>query len=253
MSVYLYGMIRRPRGSAGRASLGTGIGDPPVPVRLLGYRDLAAVVSALTSDLDESADVRTLRRDLAAHNQTVNRILNGHTVLPAGFGMAFPDEQALIEGLLEPEYPRLLKTLNQLTGKVELAVRAEYVEEQIIARVIREQPQLAANAHTTSGYHQRIELGRQLASAISDCRQSDWQRLLDALLPVCADVAITDSNSDLTVLRASFLVPGGNLERFDRILQQLQQEAGSCMRLACVGPLPPYSFVDLRAGAGASR
>jgi hypothetical protein len=51
------------------------------------------------------------------------------------------------------------------------------------------------------------------------------------------------------VLRASFLVARREVERFDRTLDAIQAEAGKAMRLSCVGPLPAYSFVDVRVGA----
>ena len=48
------------------------------------------------------------------------------------------------------------------------------------------------------------------------------------------------------VLNASFLVHRPALPEFDRALAKVQAGVTNRMTLDCVGPLPPYSFVDLR-------
>ena len=52
--------------------------------------------------------------------------------------------------------------------------------------------------------------------------------------------------SDLMVLNASFLVEQKALPKFDRVLEKLNTEAGDLIQFDCVGPLPPYSFTELR-------
>ena len=52
--------------------------------------------------------------------------------------------------------------------------------------------------------------------------------------------------SELMILDAAFLVAADRLERFDRELDATAAEEAGLMRFNCVGPLPPYSFVDLR-------
>jgi hypothetical protein len=47
-------------------------------------------------------------------------------------------------------------------------------------------------------------------------------------------------------LNASFLVERAKLKKFDRRLEKLQAAAGHRLKFDCVGPLAPYSFVDLR-------
>jgi hypothetical protein len=52
--------------------------------------------------------------------------------------------------------------------------------------------------------------------------------------------------NELMALNASFLVERAKLPAFDRELEAIHAEAGYRLKLDCVGPLPPYSFVDLR-------
>ena len=252
MSTYLYGVIRRP-GPASRLTqqvLATGIDQPPSAVSWLAYKDAAAVVSDVNAgEIGEAAGIRALRRDMIAHTEVQNRILRVRTILPARFGILFPERQSLIDDFLAPEYERLVEQLNRLKGAVELKLRVDYVEEQILQEIAAEQPQLVASGNGGS-YHRRIEIGRRIAGAIRQKRDDDRQLLLDALSPIPRDVSTADPASDQAILRASYLVDRKALPKFDEAIQRLEEQAGPRMRLACIGPLPPYSFVDLRVSVG---
>lgn len=66
------------------------------------------------------------------------------------------------------------------------------------------------------------------------------------LNPVIRDARIGKPLTDLMVLNASFLVGRAMLPKFDRTLEIATRETRDRMTFDCVGPLPPFSFVDLR-------
>jgi len=252
MGTYLYGITRRDVPvSVGKG----GVGDPPAPVRRVRYGDLAALVSDVDDDMvGEAAGVSGLRRDMAAHSDLLNRLIEETTVLPVRFGVIFPEDRTLIEDLLDPEHDQLLAYLDRVAGAVELSVRADYKEEAILAEVVREQPRLASgNPSRRSGsrtsFDARIEAGRRIAHAIRTKRDQDQQWLLQRLSPTARDVAVSDAASELAVLAASFLVDRRKLKQFDQALERVHEEVGDLMSLSCVGPLPPYSFVAVRFAA----
>jgi len=70
--------------------------------------------------------------------------------------------------------------------------------------------------------------------------------LLEALWPVVRDVRTRKPLTELNVINASFLVERKGLKKFDRRLEEIHAREGKRMQLDCVGPLPPFSFVDLR-------
>jgi len=243
MSTYLYGVVRPPQRMP-RSVLGGGVGDPPGEVYLLRHDDLAAVSSAVEAEaIGDSAGIRGLRRDMAAHAQVLNRMLALGAVLPARFGVVFPGDDQVTSRLLEPQYEELIRQLDRVDGAVELKVKADYVEEQVLREVVTAQPQLAVSG---GAYQQRIDAGRRIAAALQSRREHDRLSLVERLAPLARDVTQHPAASDMNVLNASFLVNAATISRFDRRLAEVQEEAGSVIRLDCVGPLPPYSFVDLR-------
>src|SRR4051812_33109589 len=100
MSTYLYGVIRQPSANSKLTSnaLGNGVGDPPVPGRMIEHRDLAAIVSSVDFPIGPEAGAKALRRDMAAHSALQSRVLSIRTILPARFGMLLPNDRTVIDG-----------------------------------------------------------------------------------------------------------------------------------------------------------
>jgi hypothetical protein len=255
MNVYLYGIARWPVPWDKKPdALGAGVGEPPRAVKVVRHRALAALVTPIDADsVGAGRGVRGLRRDMRAHADVLNRAVGlGASVLPVQFGVLLPDEQSLVKELLEPRYRPLDAHLERLSGAVELTVKVDYVEEQALGEVVAEAPQLSRQARALAGrgsstaYQSKIELGRRVAEALRAKRQRDARAIVNALAPAVADVQVKDPGADTVVLRASFLVARENLPKFDKLLEKLALGTESRMRFDCVGPLPPFSFVDLK-------
>lgn len=252
-NVYLYGIVRWPvPGGLTALRTAAGVGDPPSSVRVIRSGDLAALVSDVSAAGMSAQGVRGMRRDMKAHSSVLNALAAKVTVLPARFGVVLPDEGALIAEFLDPRRRALEEFLEQLDGTVEVTLRATYIEEQVLRELVSARPELAAGRGARRGRsasmatESRIELGRQIAAAIKDLQDQDARWLLDLLNPVIRDARIGKPLTDLMVLNASFLVGRAMLPKFDRTLEIATRETRDRMTFDCVGPLPPFSFVDLR-------
>ena len=89
-------------------------------------------------------------------------------------------------------------------------------------------------------------MGQRIAAAIHANQDRDARWLVQSLTSVVRDVRIGKPLNDLMVLNASFLVDRAMLPQFDRTLEKVDAQVGHRMQLDCVGPLPPYSFAELR-------
>jgi len=234
MGLHLYGIVSP-------AEMGQ------TPVRLVRHRDVAAAVRAAADDAPGP-----LRDAMAAHADVLHRLAASATVLPARFGIVFPDADTLLRSLLRPQYEALSTELRRLRNTVEAALRVTYHEEVILAEVLRAQPRLRA-ALTGRGRRpvldDRISLGQRIAGAIQRMKEQDARQILARLAPLCRDAALEETGMDLAVLRGSFLLDRDRLGPFDRAVDALQAEGAPRLQVGCVGPLPPYSFVRVRLGA----
>ena len=253
-SAYLYGVVRWPlpwadSAAAVSASLGAGVGDPPAGITPIVYKDLAALVSRVhAASIGSGQGVRGLRRDMRAHANVLNRLVAlGGTVLPAAFGLIFPRGELLSERFLLPQYKSLAAHLARLDDAVEVTLKVALAEDVAIREAVAESPQLArATGRPAQSLDAKIELGKRVAEALRAKRRDEGRRVLNALSPVVRDVKLKESGADTVVINGSLLVSRRQLPAFDKTLAQVSRSERGRMQFDCVGPLPPYSFVDLR-------
>jgi hypothetical protein len=248
-AAYLYGIIPWPspwaKSGDVAAALGAGVGDPARPIEAVPYQGLAALISRVNpASIGSGQGVRGLRRDMRAHANVLNRVVSlGATVLPAAFGLLFPRGDLLSERFLQPQYAALAAHLKRLADAVEVTLKVAYVESQAIQEVVAQNPQLARPAKSLEA---KIELGKRIAEALRAKRERDADAIVAALKPAIREARLNDPGADARVLNASFLVPRARLPKFDGVLEELSRDARGRMTFDCVGPLPAYSFVDLR-------
>src|SRR3954465_3630302 len=148
---YVYGVAR----SDVAPSVGAGVagGD----VRLVRHRGIAALVSDVPS-----AGGRARARDLLAHSDVLQSAFAAGTVLPLRFGTVFADDDAVANELLGDRHDALERLLDELDGTAELSVRASYVEEAVLAEIVREDARVARLRAAS----RNVELGEAVAAAL---------------------------------------------------------------------------------------
>lgn len=256
-SWYLYGIVRSPLAKTRKAALGIGVGDPPAKVKSVSHQQIAAVVSEVSSDAPPGAQVRGLRRDMTAHTSVLERLMAHTTVLPVRFGVCIPSRHELVENILRSQYDWLDQQLERLAGAVELTLRITYKEDEVLRELQQQQPVLSG-AGRLSGtrryqrvtYSDQIERGQRIAAAVQVKREQESQALVAHLRPLAREVAVSRPPSDMTVLKASFLVDRQSVEQMDQAIESLYKKMKRLADFEYVGPLPPYSFASMRLPYG---
>ncbi len=240
--LYVYGIVRD---DDVRAPTVPGVAGADVGVVRSGK------LAALTSTVADPK-VRARRRDLMAHSDVLSGALERGTVLPLQFGIVFEDADAVTSELLEQHHDELERLLGELDGRVELSVKAFYVEEAILGEIIRDNRRVARLREATrtgseaATYGARIELGELVAAELRSRGQRDGAAILDRLGPLAVDVKLADEPVEHEVLRASFLVERKKLKAFDEAMNDIARSQDGRMRFKYLGPLAPHSFVSFR-------
>jgi hypothetical protein len=227
---YVYGVVR----SDLAPSLGAGVAG--AEVRLVRQRGLAALVSDVPS-----TGVRARRRDLLAHSDVLQSAFATGIVVPLRFGTVLVDDAAVATELLGERYDELQSLLDALEGTAELSVRACYVEDEVLAEIVRDDARVA---RLRSGSRD-VALGEAVAAALAARRERDASAILAQLEPLVRDLVIDESREPYDVLRASFLVDRRQLPRFDQAIESVARDRAGAVLVRCVGPLPAHSFVQL--------
>jgi hypothetical protein len=242
--LYVYGVL-----SAAAAAAHEGVnGVNGGAVLRLTFGDLAVLVSAAPA-----TPVARTRRNLLAHTAVLERTIPDTTVLPLRFATVAPDE-ATLATCIEANREAFHAALHDIDGQVELGVKAiwrrgliftDIVERDSGLRQLRDRLRSRPPSET---YYERIELGRRVEAALSECRGAEANAILDELLPLSQRNAELRLNDDDMVLNRAFLVRRDMEPRFDAAMQALANRFENRMEFGYIGPVPPFNFVTLQAG-----
>jgi hypothetical protein len=241
-AVYVYGVGRAPEVRPGGSGIGGSAIEPIV------HRDLAAITGKVRTP------VRARRRDLLMHTEVLQRQFANGTVLPFRFGTVLATPEAVVAEVLAPRYDNLSRRLEELDGSAELTVRAFYVEDAVLADIVRTTPRIARlreasrKMSATAGHPLSVELGEAVAHALASRRRADGDEIVSKLVPLARDVVVEEQRAELEVLRAAFLVEQNVVPRFDERMNELAQRHEGRIVFKYVGPLPPHSFVSEGGG-----
>ena len=238
-SVYVYGIVRSGAVSDVKSE---GIGGGAV--EQIERDGLAALVTELPA-----TELRVKRRDLDRHLRVLEEVNETATVVPCSFATVSGRDD-VANSLLVDRRADLTSALDRLDGKVQMNVKAVYVEEELLREIVKTNPQVAglragAQGGRTGGYHAQLELGEVVAAAVENRRGRDADRLVRELAGSAADVVV-DAPDD-AALKASFLVPRASLDRFDTNVEAIARREQPLLQFEVFGPLPPTAFASAYA------
>jgi hypothetical protein len=189
-----------------------GAEPPPTGIRMVSFRDLAAVVAEAPY-----APVPADDATIVAHRDVVETLFSGRTLVPAPPGVTFRALQAL-QRWMELHYVALSDAL-------------AYLDDRAGARV---------HIVRADGSHGAADAGTDLAVAAAECMRV-LRRQAVAGLPLR-----TEHLTGL-VLSSAFLVERDGWKDFAGAVRRVAADH-SGFRVELTGPWPPYDFVRIDFG-----
>lgn len=240
-SLYVYGVTWS--GSAP----GTARGVADARVGTIEHGELAAVTSVATGEL------RGKRRDLLRHSDVLQGVFERAPILPFRFGTVLDSEQAVVDDLLSARYEELVALLQRFEGLAEFRIRASFVEDSVLAEIVRDEPRVArlreATRDAPPADPRRVQLGELVAHALEARKLAAADEVVASLVPFAHDVHVDERREALEVIRASFLAER-RAPRLERAAEKLAKRNAERIAFELVGPMPPHSFVSLNGGRG---
>jgi hypothetical protein len=238
---YIYCVI----GSSESRSFGPlGIGGRGDLLHTIVVGDVAAVVSdaPLTR-------YRVSRDNTLAHQKAIEAVMAQQPVLPARFATIAEDEEK-VKRILKAEYDSFKQLLAKVGDKVELGVKAVFLEnvyETILGKyqAIRTFKERIAVLPAERTHFERMRIGEMVEEALGTEKQSAADDILATLSPLAAEVKTNSTYGELMIVNAAFFVPKCRETDFDRSVQELGAKYDGRATLKYVGTMPPFNFVTL--------
>jgi len=208
---------------------------------------VAAAVSVIALDRPPGR-----RAELMAHNSVVDTLANASTVLPVKFGSIMIDRESVVGDLLAPSHDRFVDLLTNLSGCRQFNLRASYVQDQVLAEVVQNDPEIAELRRRTrelpegTMHPDLVRLGELVSRALEDKRDDDARTILETIRPFALDEARRQGGGVDHLLELAVLIEDERIVEFENGLEELAELMHERVRLRLVGPVAPYDF----AGAG---
>jgi len=239
---YMYCVIRNPE-FFGLGFAGVGGGK----IHLVTFRKLAVVVSDSTLQ-----DYPITRENTVTHQQVIEGVMREYSpVLPISFGTVAENGALIKEKILRAKQDELLDALNEVAGKVELNLKAIWLDMPAIFQMVAaENPELSrlkkALAGKTVGRDEAIEIGKLVANGLAAKRE----QIRDEILAMFEDIIVEHKDTQLLgeqmIFNLAVLIPENKQKSFDKIVRDLDEkykEENAYFKY--IGPTPPFNFVKV--------
>jgi hypothetical protein len=215
------------------------------PVRIVGFRDLGAVVS--------SHPVERLvprRANLEPHHRIVRHMSSRAPLVPAAFGHISDSEEEVVD-VLKENYEQIRDELNRLRGKAEIGVKLCWSVGNIFEYFVQTQSDLRAlRDRVFRNSNPSLDDKLKVGSLFESCLNRDRERLASVLVSslhlVTSDQMSRPVRDEKTVCDYSFLIECTRANEFVTALKDTAALFDSHFTLCSSGPWPPYSFVRLQ-------
>jgi len=230
---------------------------PPGRLRLVEEGVLAAVVGAVPlSEFGEEAlaerlnDRRWLEAHVREHEDVLQRLAAGSTVVPFRFGAIFRELDDVV-AMLHDRCAELTAALARVRGRVEMGVKGWADREQVAASLGDAQPEAAGGRAYLERRLSEQQRAQQVIALLGDIAGDAHARLLRH-----ADEGVANrpqpheltGRDETMVLNGAYLVGDG--AELAAEVAALQADYGSRgVSFETTGPWPPHNFVEPREGA----
>ena len=221
------------------------IGINGAAVYVISQGPLAAVVSDITEK-----KIRPERKNLAAHNVVIKRLMDEATVLPVAFGTIAASKKALLH-ILKHNSATFTEQLDRVRGKVELGLRVVLDVPNIFEYMVSRHPDLAELRDDMLGrqhgpsQNDKIEMGRLFDHLLTQDRELHSDTVIEVLNPRCVDIQLNPSREEKEVMHLACLVERGAQKAFEDGVFEAANRFDNNFSFDFNGPWAPHHFVSV--------
>ncbi|MBU4370210.1 GvpL/GvpF family gas vesicle protein [Patescibacteria group bacterium] len=219
-------------------------------VKLVPCKDIAAVVSNTPIINFDRLNKEELTKYVVIH-QKVNEVVTGeYDVVPMTFGIIAPNLNEVLR-ILEKAYLQFKTALRNTAGKTEFAVQVWWDPKKLLEELANTNPEIQRLKQEMSlrgsilGMPIKLKVGKLIAQKIETQRQAYIKDIQSSLRNLAYDFTLNKLIDENMIANLSFLIEKAKEPELDRMMQELGKKYEGKLRFKYIGPMPPYSFVNI--------
>jgi len=206
-------------------------------------------VAAVVSDVPDQK-IRPERRNLAAQQEVLKRLMQESSPLPAVFGI-IADGPGAIREILTRNQKAFLDQLNRVVGKVEMVLRVAWDVPNIFEHIVNTHPELRVTRDRFFGNNRepsrenKLEVGRMFERVLDEDRETYTIMVEEILLPRCFEIKRNPPRNEREVTNLACLVDCGEHKGFEAGVFEAAGLFDNNFALDYTGPWAPHNFAEL--------
>jgi hypothetical protein len=241
--VYIYGIVPNFYDSEMFRQLDNS-GVYPIP-----FQNISAIVSEREAIALNSLDRELLGRMLVNHQKTIEDLVGKGfaMIIPMRLGTIVSSKEEVIK-ILSNGHDLFIDTLNKILYLTEVDVTACWSDFPGVLKEIAGHPEIIAMKDSilkktdTLLPVDQIAVGMLVQSKLKEKNSKVELDILEALTSFSADIKTHEVMNDEMVTNSAFLINKNKLEKFELVIEQLDEKYKGSLNFKIVGPLPCYSF-----------
>ncbi len=207
-------------------------------------------VAAVVSDI-RNEKIRPERRNLAAHQDILRRIMKETTPLPMAFGIIANSTES-VQKILSENRQAFVRQLKHVANRVEMGLRVTWNMPNIFEYFVDNNPELRAARDRLFGFsreptqQEKMELGRMFERTLSGDREAHTEKVEEVLLNYCYDVKRNKCSRENDVMKLACLVGRDSDKDFEHAVLKAANLFDDNCSFDYNGPWPPYNFVEMK-------
>ena len=206
-------------------------------------------ISAVVSDVPNQK-LRPERRQLAAHQEVLKRLMEECTPLPMSFGIIAEGSKA-VQKILTRNQKEFIKELHRVNGKVEMGLRVTLDVPNIFDYFVSTHPELRSARDRFFGskrepsQEDKIELGRMFGRMLNEDRETHTEKVEEVLSRYCSEIKRNLCRKEADVMNLACLVERKAGKQFEEGILEAANLFDNNFAFDFNGPWAPHNFVEI--------
>jgi len=221
-------------------------------VYAITFQNISAIVSDRNSTHLDYLDRESLGYLLVHHQKTIEDLMGkGFAMLiPMRLGTIVSSKEEVFK-ILANGYDLIIDTLKKIEHLTEIDLAVTWADFPGTLKEIAGHPDIIAikddilkKADTLLKIDQ-VKVGMLVQAKLKEKNTKVELNILDFLSPISLDIKTHEAMNDEMVTNSAFLINRNNKEKFEQLMDQLDEEYKGLLNFKLVGPLPCYSFYTI--------
>lgn len=244
--IYIYGIIPNfYSAEMFRSLVNTGI-------YTIAYQNISAIVSERENVPFDYLDRETLGHLLVDHQKTIEDMMGKgfNMLMPMRLGTMVNSKEEVFK-ILANGHDLIVDTLNKIEYLTEIDMVVTWADFQAVIKEIACHPDILAMKEEIMkkgemiSQTDQIKIGMLIEEKFKEKNTAVELDILNALSTFCTDIKMHEVMNDQMISNSAYLIDRNKKEKFEQVLDRLDEEYKGMLNFKMVGPLPCYSFYTL--------